>query len=48
MFERVGTDWVGSLLPPEKVIHMPEIGLEVPMAEFYEGISFPAPEPDEA
>ena len=40
MFERVGDDWVGHLIGTETLIAMPEIGIAVPMAEFYEGLAF--------
>lgn len=40
MFERVGEDWVGHNLDPDAIIRMPEIGIEVPLAEFYDGIDF--------
>jgi Uma2 family endonuclease len=43
MFERIGEDWVGHVLGPESVLSMPEIGVEVPVAEFYEGIDLPPP-----
>lgn len=38
MFERVGDDWVGHLLGPDSILRLPEIGIEVPVAELYEGI----------
>jgi Uma2 family endonuclease len=40
MFERVGDAWVGSLLPSDLILRMPEIGIEVPVSEFYEGVHF--------
>lgn len=40
MFERVGSDWVGHLLTADAVLRMPEIGIEVPLVEFYEGVDF--------
>lgn len=40
MFERVGDDWVGHVLDANAIIRMPEIDIEVPLAEFYDGISF--------
>jgi len=40
MFERTEGDWIGRLLSAESVIRMPEIGIEVPMGEFYEGVEF--------
>jgi Uma2 family endonuclease len=38
VFERVGDDWVGHMLGAEAVLRMPEIGIEVPLAEFYRGV----------
>jgi Uma2 family endonuclease len=33
-----GIDWIGHLLGPDTILDMPEIGVSVPMAEFYAGI----------
>jgi Uma2 family endonuclease len=38
MFERVGTDWVGHLLHAGSLLRMPEIDIELPLAELYEGV----------
>jgi Uma2 family endonuclease len=38
MFERVAADWVGHLLGADSVLHMPEIGIELPLAELYDGV----------
>jgi Uma2 family endonuclease len=43
MFERVRDDWVGHVLGPDSLLRMPEIGIEVPIAEFYEGVDLPPP-----
>lgn len=40
MFERRDGDWLGHLLGADSVIHMPEIGVEIPIVNFYEGVSF--------
>jgi Uma2 family endonuclease len=40
-FERVGDDWLGRLLTAESILKMPEIGVQVPLIEFYEDIEFP-------
>ena len=40
MFERRDGDWLGHLLGPNAVIGMPEIGIEVRLAEFYRNIEF--------
>lgn len=48
VFEREGPDeaWPLTVLVQDKVLRMPEIGIEVPVSEIYEGIAFP--EQDEA
>ncbi len=40
MFARTGEDgdWIGHMLGPDAVLQMPEIGIDVPIAEFYAGI----------
>jgi Uma2 family endonuclease len=40
-FVRKGADLVAEALTAADVLHMQEIDIEVPMAEFYEGIEFP-------
>jgi Uma2 family endonuclease len=42
MFERVAADWVGHLLHSDSVLRMPEIGIELLLAELYDGIDFGA------
>jgi len=44
MFERVDGDWVGHLLHADSILRMPEIGVEVPLMELYEGVDFPPEE----
>lgn len=41
VFERAGDDWVGHLLIGEAVLAMPEIGVELALAEVYAGVAFP-------
>lgn len=50
VFARIGDDWVGHLISGEAILEMPEIGIEIPLAELYEGVSFneTAPVPAEA
>lgn len=43
MFERIGGDWVGHVLGPDTILRMPEIEVEVPIAEFYDGIELLPP-----
>ena len=42
VFAREGDRWVGTLLKGDGVLSMPEIGIEVPLAECYEGHTFAA------
>ena len=42
VFERVGDDSVGHLLTDNAVLRMPEIGIELPLPELYEGLEFEA------
>jgi Uma2 family endonuclease len=39
IFERVDGDWVGHLLGLDSVLTMPEIEVELPLAELYEGVA---------
>ncbi len=44
VFARVDDVWAGSLVTdPAKVLTMPEIGAEVPLGEFYEGVTLLEP-----
>src|SRR5665213_2738156 len=36
VFVRLGEDWSGRVFPDNAVLDMPEIGIEVPLAELYE------------
>lgn len=47
VFERIGEDWVGHILDAEAILKMPEIGIEVPLAELYRGVDLPPPPPPE-
>lgn len=40
VFSRTGGEWVGRVLDADSVLAMPEIGISIPMAEFYEGLAF--------
>jgi Uma2 family endonuclease len=47
VFARMDGAWAGSLAAdPAKVLAMPEIGAEVPLGEFYDGVTLPAPDAD--
>jgi Uma2 family endonuclease len=43
VFAREGERWVGLLLTGDVVLSMPEIGIEVPLAELYEGLDLAQP-----
>jgi len=43
VFARVGDDWVGHIVSGDAILTMPEIGIEVPLAELYESVSFEQP-----
>ena len=47
MFERVGGEWIGRLLAADAVLQIPEIGIELPLAELYEGLDLTGPSEDE-
>ena len=40
VFARAGDDWVGHVVSGDVVLAMPEIGVDLPLAELYEGVSF--------
>ena len=40
VFSRQADDWVGHIMAGPAVLSMPEIGIEVPLSEFYEDVSF--------
>ncbi|MGA9866802.1 MAG: Uma2 family endonuclease [Acetobacteraceae bacterium] len=41
VFERAGDDWVGHVLESPAALVMPEIGIELPLSELFEGVEFP-------
>jgi len=40
VFAREGDRWVGTLHKGDVILAMPEIGIEIPLAEFYDGLTF--------
>jgi len=44
IFSRDADDWVGHVLAGEAVIAMPEIGIELPLAELYDGVALAEPD----
>ncbi len=49
VMERSSPDqvWQTTVLTEEDILRMPEIGIEIPVAEIYDGITFPDPETPE-
>jgi Uma2 family endonuclease len=45
VFAREGERWIGTIHKGDAVLAMPEIGIEIPLAEFYEGLDFTRSEP---
>jgi hypothetical protein len=43
-FAREGERWVATLLKGDALLAMPEIGIDVPLSELYEGLDFPVVE----
>lgn len=43
VFARTGGEWSGRVVLDDAVLSMPEIGIEVPLAEFYEGLALGIP-----
>ncbi len=41
VFERGDNDWIGHVLESPAVLLMPEIGIELPFPEIYDGVQFP-------
>ena len=40
VFTRAADDWVGHIQSGDTVLDMPEIGISIPLAELYEGVTF--------
>ncbi len=45
VYERIGGDWIGHLLTADNILRMPEIDIEVPIVELYEGVALTPAEP---
>jgi Uma2 family endonuclease len=48
VFRRQGEDWLSEVLTDSGVLHLPEIGIAIPIAEFYADIDLSAPPESEA
>ena len=47
MFARAGESWIGTVMLGDATIEMPEIGVAVPLAEFYRDVDLPPPDTDD-
>lgn len=45
VFARAGEDWAGHVLTGAALLAMPEIGVELPLAELYVDVEFPESDP---
>jgi Uma2 family endonuclease len=48
VFSRRDDLWVADILTGDAILSMPEIGVDLPLADCYRGVEFPPPEPTEA
>jgi hypothetical protein len=48
VFSRVEGDWIGHIMLTDGILFMPEIGVDVPLVEFYEGLTLKSASEDEA
>ena len=46
MFAREDTRWVGTLLGPDAVIAMPELGIDLPLAGLWDGVDLTETDPE--
>jgi Uma2 family endonuclease len=44
VFARAGDDWLGHVLGADAVLEMPEVSIDMPLAELYKGVEFDAVE----
>ena len=47
VFARAADDWVGSVFLGDAMLEMPELGISIPLAEFYQGVELPPPDIDD-
>jgi len=47
VLERHGENWISSLLGETDTLVLPGVGIEIPLAELYEGLDFSNPQADE-
>jgi Uma2 family endonuclease len=47
VFARVADNWVGTVFLGEAMLEMPELGIGIPLEEFYRGVELPPPDTDD-
>jgi Uma2 family endonuclease len=47
VFSREGTEWRGRLVRADAVLAFPELAIEVPLREFYDGLAIPQEMPEQ-
>jgi Uma2 family endonuclease len=47
VFARAGESWIGTVMLGDATIEMPEIGVAIPLAEFYRAVDLPPPYTDD-
>ena len=47
IFARIGDTWIGTVVLGDATLEMPEIGVAVPLAEFYRNVDLPPPDTDD-
>lgn len=47
IFARIEDNWIGTVIPGEATLEMPELGITVALAEFYQGVDLPPPDTDD-
>jgi len=47
VYTRKGDDFIVGVLKAGQTLEMPELGIAIPMAEFYEGVTVVPPEPEQ-
>jgi Uma2 family endonuclease len=47
VFTRIENNWIGTIIPGDATLAMPELGVDIPLAEFYQGVDLPPPDTDD-
>jgi hypothetical protein len=47
IFARIEDNWIGTVILGEATVEMPELGVSIALAEFYQGVDLPPPDTDD-